>query len=100
MKHTDGNWEIDGMNVVVRGRGVVATIQTPQNGGTFDCEGNKSLISAAPDLLAALEDRMSLWGSRDATSHSKKAQGRRAESWERAALAVAKAKGKRTEESK
>lgn len=53
--HTDGLWVLDGLTVRVRGRGVIASIPTPQNGGVLECVVNCRLIAAAPELLTALE---------------------------------------------
>lgn len=57
-----------------------------------EIEANADLIAAAPELLEALELFMGIWGSGDINSPSKRAQKRRADIWEKANAAIAKAK--------
>lgn len=51
-----------------------------------------SLDALARELREALQERMDLWSSKDATSTSKRAGERRAQSWDRATKALARAK--------
>lgn len=54
---------------------------------------NARLLSAAPDLLEALELFMDMWNSGDSGRSSKRAQQRRADMWDKANAAIAKVKG-------
>lgn len=54
MSHTPRPWTREGM-IVSSGRGIIARIATPRDGGVFECSANADLIGCAPDLLAALE---------------------------------------------
>jgi len=58
MKHTGISWEQKGLEITAFGRGIIATCPTPKNGGVFECTANAKLISAAPDLLQALQEFM------------------------------------------
>lgn len=91
--HTTGPWKRDGNRIWVPGRGVIAVIPMPNADGVYDCEANAHLISAAPDLKESLESFMGMWGSMDARSESKRAQKRRADMWDKAQSAIAKAEG-------
>lgn len=52
------------------------------------------LHAAAPDLLEALKLFMDMWNSGDSGSSSKRAQQRRADMWDKANAAIAKAASK------
>lgn len=52
---TPGKWERDGLNIGVKGRGVIAHIPTPPKGGVFDCDANGRLIAQAPEMYRALK---------------------------------------------
>lgn len=93
-RHTPGPWERSGNCIYASGRGRIATIPAPKDGGTFDCEQNANLILAAPDLIASLREFMDMWNSGDSTKTSKRAQARRAAMWDAAEVAIAKAEGR------
>ena len=50
---TEGEWENDGLEISVRGRGVIANCPTTKKGGVMECIANARLIAAAPDLYEA-----------------------------------------------
>ena len=52
---TPGPWAVSGLRVVVRDRGIIASVPSPANGGVFECMNNAALLAAAPDLLAEVE---------------------------------------------
>ena len=90
-KFTPGPWVKDGGSVVRKGRGVIASIPRPQDGGVFECEANSVLLAASPDLYDALdvaEAVMSIVEPR-----SDKAEYLRALAQARAALAKARGDG-------
>jgi hypothetical protein len=51
-------------------------------------------VNCHDDLLEALKEFMSIWGSGDSTRESKRARQRRADMWDKANAAVAKAEGR------
>lgn len=64
--HTKGSWAVVGRNVLADGR-IVATAQWPTKGGELptqeqrpEVDANARLIAAAPDLLAALRELLTL----------------------------------------
>ena len=52
---TSERWVKEGLTVSVRGRGIIANVPTPQNGGVVNCSANARLIGAAPELYEALD---------------------------------------------
>lgn len=66
-KFTPGPWERDGLKIRVHGRGVIcAVVARPQDGGTFDCQENASLIAAAPEMYEALKEVLESFAAPDA----------------------------------
>lgn len=61
--------------------------------GEDEREYTAELFAAAPELLEALQLFMDMWNSGDSVRSSKRAQARRAEMWDKANAAVAKATG-------
>lgn len=54
-KWTPGPWQHVGLEIRMRGRGVIARTPTPPQGGVFDCSANARLIAVAPELYAELD---------------------------------------------
>lgn len=52
---THEEWTRQGFVITAEGRGIVASIPLPQNGGVFDCDANVCLIAAAPEIYGALQ---------------------------------------------
>jgi len=53
--YTAGNWKNHGLAISVRGRGVIARVPLPKDGGVTECVANCHLISAAPAMYEALK---------------------------------------------
>lgn len=107
MSHTPGPWKIGYSDGSGASDGIYITNASNEaivRGGNPDgylCHGvlrpcDARLIAAAPDLLKALKLFMDMWNSGDARRSSRRAQKRRADMWDKANAAVAKAEAPQT----
>lgn len=53
---TPGNWELKGSEIRVYGRGIIAIVPSPKDGGVMECVANARVLSAALDMLVALQE--------------------------------------------
>jgi len=57
VEHTPGPWDLHGCAVITAfGRGEIANLRSPRDGGVLERNANARLIAAAPDLLKALKE--------------------------------------------
>jgi hypothetical protein len=55
-KHTQTTWERNGCKIKAHGRGIIAILPLPQNGGVFEIDANADLIAMAPAMYEVLKE--------------------------------------------
>lgn len=81
-----------GQQMNPKGLRIIAFMMSRGNSLVED-ESNANIVAAAPELYEALTMFMDMWNSGKSSSSSKAAQKARADMWDKAAAAMAKARG-------